>query len=58
MRTCLALPPAESPSTTKISLAERSGDVQSASLPGSVLRVSTLLRRTRSRACAPRAAPP
>mmetsp|Transcript_31440 Transcript_31440/g.101676 ORF Transcript_31440/g.101676 Transcript_31440/m.101676 type:complete len:230 (+) Transcript_31440:1274-1963(+) len=49
-RPCLAEPPAESPSTMKIS--DRSGSplAQSASLPGSRVDPSTDLRRTNSRA--------
>jgi hypothetical protein len=49
-RPCLALPPAESPSTMKISDSAGLLLEQSASLPGSVERVSTFLRRTSSRA--------
>src|SRR5918999_1125474 len=37
-RPCFADPPAESPSTMKISLSSRPGEVQSLSLPGSVSR--------------------
>ena len=49
-RPCLAEPPAESPSTTKISASAGSRTEQSASLPGSVEFSSADLRRVRSRA--------
>jgi hypothetical protein len=49
-RACLAEPPAESPSTRKISVSARLVDAQSASLPGSVDVRSSDLRRTISRA--------
>mmetsp|Transcript_12065 Transcript_12065/g.37212 ORF Transcript_12065/g.37212 Transcript_12065/m.37212 type:complete len:257 (+) Transcript_12065:233-1003(+) len=49
-RPCLVDPPAESPSTMKISVDSRSRSEQSDSLPGSVVDFSTVLRRTRSRA--------
>ena len=49
-RPCLAEPPAESPSTTKISASAGSVTEQSASLPGSVEFSSADLRRVRSRA--------
>ena len=49
-RACLAEPPAESPSTTKISASRGSLTVQSASLPGRVEFSSADLRRVRSRA--------
>ena len=49
-RPILAEPPAESPSTMKISVLEGSFSRQSASLPGIRLFSSTLLRRTSSRA--------
>ena len=47
---CLALPPAESPSTMKISEKAGSFSWQSASLPGSELESRAPLRRTSSRA--------
>ncbi len=47
---CLALPPAESPSTMKISASAGSVTVQSASLPGSAAVSRALLRRVSSRA--------
>ena len=49
-RPCLAEPPAESPSTMKISAKDGSLTEQSASLPGSGEFSSALLRRVRSRA--------
>mmetsp|Transcript_28847 Transcript_28847/g.73582 ORF Transcript_28847/g.73582 Transcript_28847/m.73582 type:complete len:479 (+) Transcript_28847:819-2255(+) len=49
-RACLADPPALSPSTTKISVSPLLVEVQSASFPGSVVRVSTFFLRTSSRA--------
>ena len=49
-RACLAEPPAESPSTMKISQTAGSASWQSASLPGSELDSSSPLRRVRSRA--------
>ena len=49
-RPCLAEPPAESPSTMKISASAGSRTEQSASLPGSVEFSSADLRRVRSRA--------
>ncbi len=49
-RPCLAEPPAESPSTTKISARDGSLTEQSASLPGSFEFSRALLRRVRSRA--------
>ena len=49
-RPCLAEPPAESPSTMKISLSDGSLTEQSASLPGRREFSSALLRRVRSRA--------
>src|SRR5579885_1482784 len=49
-RPALALPPADSPSTTKISHLVGSFSAQSASLPGSVLTSSAFFRRTSSRA--------
>ena len=49
-RPCLAEPPAESPSTMKISASDGSFTEQSASLPGSVEFSSADLRRVRSRA--------
>ena len=49
-RPCLAVPPAESPSTRKISEATGSLEEQSDSLPGSPLPVRTFLRWTMSRA--------
>ena len=49
-RPCLAEPPAESPSTMKISASDGSLTEQSASLPGSVEFSSADLRRVRSRA--------
>mmetsp|Transcript_23340 Transcript_23340/g.51045 ORF Transcript_23340/g.51045 Transcript_23340/m.51045 type:complete len:200 (-) Transcript_23340:211-810(-) len=49
-RACLALPPALSPSTRKISVRSMSVEEQSASFPGSIDDRSTLLRRTSSRA--------
>ena len=49
-RPCLAEPPAESPSTMKISASAGSRTEQSASLPGSVVFSSADLRRVRSRA--------
>ena len=54
-RPCLADPPAESPSTTKISLSGRDGDEQSLSLPGSVRRLDVALLRVTS-CCAARLA--
>ena len=50
LRACLVDPPAESPSTRKISVSALLVEEQSASLPGSVDLVSTDLRRTSSRA--------
>jgi hypothetical protein len=47
-RPCLADPPAESPSTTKISLSSRPGFVQSLNLPGSVRRDEVALFRVTS----------
>ena len=47
-RPCLALPPAESPSTRKISVLSGSLLLQSESLPGRDPLRSTLLRRTSS----------
>src|SRR5438105_992266 len=49
-RPALAVPPAESPSTMKISQSEGSRSLQSASLPGSVADSSSDLRCTSSRA--------
>ena len=49
-RPCFAEPPAESPSTMKISASDGSFTEQSASLPGSVVFSSADLRRVRSRA--------
>src|SRR3954470_7635237 len=49
-RPCLAEPPAESPSTMKISLRDGSFTEQSASLPGRREFSSALLRRVRARA--------
>ena len=49
-RPCLAEPPAESPSTMKISASDGSLTEQSASLPGRRVFSSALLRRVRSRA--------
>ena len=50
-RPCFADPPADSPSTMKISLASRgSRSWQSASFPGSEVEASALLRRAMSRA--------
>jgi hypothetical protein len=49
-RPCLAEPPAESPSTMKISARAGSRTEQSASLPGSVEFSSADFRRVRSRA--------
>mmetsp|Transcript_28265 Transcript_28265/g.93957 ORF Transcript_28265/g.93957 Transcript_28265/m.93957 type:complete len:288 (-) Transcript_28265:696-1559(-) len=49
-RPCLAEPPAESPSTMKISDSSGSPHAQSASLPGSSVEPRTDLRRTSSRA--------
>src|SRR3954466_12856559 len=61
-RPCLAEPPAESPSTMKISLSDGSFTEQSASLPGRREFSRALLRRGGSRALRParraRAAPP
>jgi len=50
LRPCLALPPAESPSTRKISLSAGSFSWQSASFPGSPAMSSAPLRRVSSRA--------
>jgi len=50
LRPCLAEPPAESPSTMKISLSAGSLLWQSASVPGRALSDRAPLRRTRSRA--------
>ena len=47
---CLAVPPAESPSTKKISVFSRSRDEQSANLPGRPEPERTVLRCTISRA--------
>mmetsp|Transcript_2151 Transcript_2151/g.8561 ORF Transcript_2151/g.8561 Transcript_2151/m.8561 type:complete len:249 (-) Transcript_2151:741-1487(-) len=49
-RPCLVDPPAESPSTMKISVSSRFPLAQSDSLPGSVVDFRTVLRRTMSRA--------
>ena len=49
-RPCFAVPPAESPSTRKISVREGSRSEQSASFPGIEAESSTLLRRITSRA--------
>ena len=49
-RPCLALPPAESPSTMKISDSLGSLELQSANLPGKVDDSNTDFRRTNSRA--------
>jgi hypothetical protein len=49
-RACLADPPAESPSTRKISVSSSDVEAQSASFPGSVEVRSSDLRRTISRA--------
>ena len=49
-RPCLAEPPAESPSTRKISALVGSRSWQSASLPGNADESKAPLRRTRSRA--------
>ena len=49
-RPCFAEPPAESPSTMKISDSAASALEQSASLPGRTEEPRTVLRRTRSRA--------
>ncbi len=59
-RPCLADPPAESPSTMKISLSSRSDELQSLSLPGSVRRLEVaglahdLLLRGAARLARPR----
>ena len=50
-RACFALPPAESPSTMKISHTAGSESWQSASLPGSAEDSRSPLRLVRSRAC-------
>src|SRR3974390_2042876 len=57
LRPCLAAPPAESPSTMKISDLAGSRSWQSASLPGRLATASAPLRRVSSRAlrAAPRA---
>ena len=50
LRPCLAVPPAESPSTRKISVRVGSRSEQSASFPGIEAESKTLLRRIISRA--------